>query len=487
MRTFIAATALFAACLCSCGPTSRKPSPPKINPVAVSEAEPEVAAPAAPDSKPLGSPLEGTWGSVSVESDGEPLLLAPAEIRQAYAGNKIRFGKNANEIENEVRVDPTSNPPTHDVIAGDRVERGIYRLEGDTLTICTSQAPQARPDSLETQPGDGRTLMVFRRMLPEKLGQSVSEEEAVAFAVAIEKAGQMGDARKLNVLVDLEGMLHKITSDYDIPERERLSFIYGLKSKSQILSDGPASLGGKIVQTAAGGGNLRVLRVVSMKGEWHVLVRLIQSGGGLNYQKYILGRDAFGNVVASDVFVFATGEMLTQTQRFALLPSLAALSPNGLRNVTSAELEYMKHYSVVREFIVNLHSGRFEAAEEIYHALPDAIQQQTWILLARLGKAPSEQRGGILQECLRLHADEPAFTLMAVEDAIHRKDVSAALAAIDRIEHFVGPDPYQDVLRSRAHELGRDGEAARKFMEKARTAEPELIELISTWPKPNSE
>jgi uncharacterized protein (TIGR03067 family) len=485
MRTLFALVVLFTA-LCGCSPTAPELSRPKVNSAVVSGAEPAVAA-TAQDSQPLGSPLEGTWGIVSAQSEGEPLLLDLAELRQVYAGNKIRFGKDANGPENEVRLDPNANPPTHDVTAGDRVERGIYRLEGDALTICSSQAPQARPDSLETQPGDGRTLMVFRRMLPEKLGQPISQEEADGFAAAIEKACQTGDARRLNALIDLEGMLHRITADYDIAKRQRLSFLYGLKSGSQILSDGPASLGGKIVQTAAGGGNLRVLRVVSMDGEWHVLVRLIQAGGGLNYQKYILGRDAFGNVVASDVFVFATGEMLTQTQRFALLPSLAALSPNGLRNVTSAELEYMKHYSVVREFIVNLHSGRFEAAEDIYHALPDAIQQQTWILLARLGKAPSEQRGVILQECLRLHADEPAFTLLAVEDAIRRKDVSAALAAIDRIEDFVGPDPYQDVLRSRAHELDGDGEAARKFMEKARTAEPELIELISTWPKPNSE
>jgi len=40
---------------------------------------------------------------------------------------------------------------------------GIYKLEGDVLTICTASPGQPRPEQFKADKGSGRTLQTFQR------------------------------------------------------------------------------------------------------------------------------------------------------------------------------------------------------------------------------------------------------------------------------------------------------------------------------------
>jgi uncharacterized protein (TIGR03067 family) len=68
----------------------------------------------------------------------------------------------------EFTFDHSTSPPSIDYLnlhgpnKGKR-QQGIYRFEGDVLTVCIAAPGAARPDELASVPGDGRTLTVWKR------------------------------------------------------------------------------------------------------------------------------------------------------------------------------------------------------------------------------------------------------------------------------------------------------------------------------------
>jgi uncharacterized protein (TIGR03067 family) len=43
-------------------------------------------------------------------------------------------------------------------------QAGIYKLEGDLLTVCIAAPGAARPKEFQSQPGDGRSLTAWKRI-----------------------------------------------------------------------------------------------------------------------------------------------------------------------------------------------------------------------------------------------------------------------------------------------------------------------------------
>jgi uncharacterized protein (TIGR03067 family) len=128
-----------------------------------------VAAPA-PAAKKDEDKLQGTWKVVSVEHNGkkaEPKMIAGWTL--VVAGDKMT-ARDGNDVmdESSFRLDAAAKPPAIDLTmtAGNdkgKTVRGIYRLDGDRLTICVAEPGKERPKEFRAPEGAEATVLAFER------------------------------------------------------------------------------------------------------------------------------------------------------------------------------------------------------------------------------------------------------------------------------------------------------------------------------------
>jgi uncharacterized protein (TIGR03067 family) len=148
-----------AAIVCLTGQAPTPDNPPKV---VTAEVKEELKA------------LEGTWEPTRYTTGGKS---TPAEIlgeiRRVAEGDFVYWTRKGKRFAGtHVTLDPSLKHKSIDVVADggkyrDKVVKGIYKLDGDELTICMAAPDGPRPDSFEAGADDGRTLMVFRKATPE--------------------------------------------------------------------------------------------------------------------------------------------------------------------------------------------------------------------------------------------------------------------------------------------------------------------------------
>jgi uncharacterized protein (TIGR03067 family) len=126
-------------------------------------------------SDPHPSDLSGTWQAVSFEQDGRK-KFSEEEVRKVtarfhncrYSITPLAWGPEGS-FDGTYQIDgDTEEPksfsmyPAQGVLKG-QAFRGIYRVEGDTLTLCFSWPPLDRPTEFRSRPNSTIVLAVFKR------------------------------------------------------------------------------------------------------------------------------------------------------------------------------------------------------------------------------------------------------------------------------------------------------------------------------------
>jgi uncharacterized protein (TIGR03067 family) len=116
--------------------------------------------------------LQGTWQLTSAETDGQK---APeAQVKQIRViiekdHHTVMLGHQVVVHKVKFSIDPTTSPKsTEDTLdqepnKGKKI-RGIYRVEGDSLTSCVGPIDGPRPTEFASKPGSGWTLRRYRRV-----------------------------------------------------------------------------------------------------------------------------------------------------------------------------------------------------------------------------------------------------------------------------------------------------------------------------------
>lgn len=118
--------------------------------------------------------LQGSWIATKAVRDGKAADGIVGH-RLSFAGNRFRIQSKESKLlyAGTIRVEPIAKPAaidfahTEGVLKG-KAWKGIYALEGDTLTVCDN-APnldKGRPAAFEARRGSGYVLITFQRAKP---------------------------------------------------------------------------------------------------------------------------------------------------------------------------------------------------------------------------------------------------------------------------------------------------------------------------------
>jgi len=141
-----------------------------MNAAAVLVLSVSVTAPQLKD-KPLKEPpIFGEWVRVGHTEAGAPVPPDAEEHRQVFTPEGVweytYGGKGATGGKSFV-VDSRQSPPTIDIhmnAARSDSYRGIYKVEGDTLTLCLVRGDRDRPRAFESTADRPTTIWVFKRV-----------------------------------------------------------------------------------------------------------------------------------------------------------------------------------------------------------------------------------------------------------------------------------------------------------------------------------
>ncbi len=115
--------------------------------------------------------LTGDWQALAYALDGKKAKAEDLQdIKLSFDVEGKAEARRAGQVfvASTTKIDPMQNPPTIDITytEGDikgKIALGIYKIEGDVLTICRAAPDKTRPSQFASNPGSGHTLMAYKR------------------------------------------------------------------------------------------------------------------------------------------------------------------------------------------------------------------------------------------------------------------------------------------------------------------------------------
>jgi hypothetical protein len=303
--------------------------------------------------------------------------------------------------------------------------------------------------------------------------QLPSTEECEAWAGELDAEFRRGEYQRLTSAFDDAAIFERSAAGLALSERMRADVWAGFQQNGF-----GAELTKKFVESTAGGGTFRFLRVHDVGSQRRAWFRLVGLDG-INYVDLVLAKRTDGTVAIVDCYSLLSGEMSSTTMRRALLP-LTAKSPNPLLDRLSGnEQVFVKNFDKYEQVVSDFRARDWPAALEAYERLPQPMKEDKNLLLIRYqaanqwalaspsvdGSTSDAERALVdaLNDFQQYHPRDPCLSFVLIDRHLIQKEYDKALRAVDRIEKQVGGDPYLDCVRGNIERTRGDLAAAKRL------------------------
>ena len=234
-----------------------------------------------------------------------------------------------------------------------------------------------------------------------------------------------------------------------------------------------------IVRAMGDKGSYLPLWVRTGKGRTRALLRLVTSEGALNYHELLLVKDAQGRVEVTDLYVFVSGELMSQTLRRGALNILASQKQSIVSRLVEGDQNYLKHIDTIGALHRATLSGNYQQVLDLYAKLPAKIQADKSLSIARIQASLHVDEKlylAALDEFAKLFPNDPAGDLMLIDATFLRKDYDKCLASVDSLNKRLGGDPYLNSFRANMALVQGKIDEAKKYFEAAVAGAPQVVQ-----------
>lgn len=308
----------------------------------------------------------------------------------------------------------------------------------------------------------------------ESTWQKPTNEECKKFAAAMQEAATKGDIAAYNQLIDWNAILDRATGGIDGVPQSRAGFTKGFLSSL----DQSGGLAGQIAKQCQEGGSFKMIHLHEEDGRDRVLFRLALDNGGANYHDYPVVRQADGKVRAVDIYIFTSGEMITETLRRLFISAAYEESKSILDRLSGKEDAFAKNMPLINKMSAAKNQGDNEAVLTCYKQLPAEVQKEKFVLLFAMMAAQNvndEEYEAIIETFKTAHPKEPCLDFILIDYYFLRKEYAQALASCKRMDKLLDGDAHMRCMSGRLYNLQEKRPQAKAMFQKAVEIEDDFL------------
>jgi tetratricopeptide (TPR) repeat protein len=285
---------------------------------------------------------------------------------------------------------------------------------------------------------------------PRPAEEMLPEADQMVFVHQLLRAVEEGDRETANNLIDWNEMIATATAGEDSPHVNRVRNDFKTGFLGAVNKPDQGGFTNTILNNTKNGGSLTFLRLATFENEQVALLRMKSANQAMSYQRYFLKRSKDGVVRAHDIHQLTTAERMSDSIHRVWLSALENSSKTFWDRLLKPVDPVLASLKPLSEMTRLNREGQFERSLEVYGKLPEKLQSQKLLLLARLMAAQnltSEEYEAAIDDFRKFHPHDPSLDFFLIDGYVLKKEFDKCLKCIERTEESLGGDSWLVSLR----------------------------------------